>query len=284
MLVTDGLFLKNGMFYVMPSNSDLKPLEDIFQATILKMLKEEGKINDDIITNLLSWRHSGFSVDNSVRIAADNQEGHISLAQYIIRNTFSIDKLIYNEENGTVIYHSKMTHGKGKKNFEVYTAEEFIAAITQHIPEKNFQMIRYYGHYSNKSRGMRKNMGIYRPGDEPKFESINDIEVIDVSEYNPPRIPSKTWRECIKRIFEIDPLRCPRCGGQLKIISFITDKKIIKKIQIKKLLKRSLSILIYGEINLHAILPTCLKRPPLYTNHYYVTSFEMLRVFMERIF
>jgi hypothetical protein len=147
MLVSDGLFLKNGMFYVMPSSIDLKPLEDIFQATILKMLKEEGKINDDIITNLLSWRHSGFSVDNSVRIAADNQEGQISLAQYIIRNTFSIDKLIYNEENGTVIYHSKMTHGKGKKNFEVYTAEEFVAAVTQHIPEKSFQMIRYYGCY-----------------------------------------------------------------------------------------------------------------------------------------
>jgi len=63
MIASDGLFLKNGLFYVMPSSIDLKPLEDIFQATILKMLKEEGKINDDIITNLLSWRHSGFSVD-----------------------------------------------------------------------------------------------------------------------------------------------------------------------------------------------------------------------------
>ena len=127
------------MIYVMPSRSDLKPLEDIFQATILKMLKEEGRINDDIITNLLSWRHSGFSVDNSVRIAADNQDGKITLAQYIIRNTFSVDKLTYNEQSGMVIYNSKMTHGKEKKIFEVYTAEEFIAAVTQHIPSKSFQ-------------------------------------------------------------------------------------------------------------------------------------------------
>ncbi|MGA1826241.1 MAG: hypothetical protein ACMUIP_16415 [bacterium] len=41
---------------------------------------------------------------------------------------------------------------------------------------------------------------------------------------------SKIWRECIKHIFEIDPLRCPLCGGQLNIISFITNKKVIKKI------------------------------------------------------
>jgi len=32
-----------------------------------------------------------------------------------------------------------------KKNFQLYQAEEFIAAITQHIPEKSFQMVRYYG-------------------------------------------------------------------------------------------------------------------------------------------
>ena len=156
-----------------------------------------------------SKRHSGFSVDNSVRIAADNQEGQITLAQYIIRNTFSVEKLTYNEQSGMVIYHSKMTHGKGKKNFEVYTAEEFVAAITQHIPSKSFQMVRYYGYYANKSRGMRKKKGIYRPGDEPEVTPMADVEVIDVSEYNPPRIPSKTWRECIKKIWEVDPCYVP---------------------------------------------------------------------------
>ena len=41
--------------------------------------------------------------------------------------------MIYNDQNGTVIHRSKMTHGKNKKNFNAYRAEEFIAAITQHI-------------------------------------------------------------------------------------------------------------------------------------------------------
>ncbi|MBU2648720.1 transposase [bacterium] len=42
-----------------------------------------------------------------------------------------------------------------KQNFKIYSAEEFIAAITQHILKKSFQMTRYYGFYSNKSRGVR---------------------------------------------------------------------------------------------------------------------------------
>ena len=63
-----------------------------------------------------------------------------ALSQYIIRNTFSLEKMSYIEETGTVIYHSRMSRGKNKKNFQMYQAEEFIAAITQHIPEKSFQI------------------------------------------------------------------------------------------------------------------------------------------------
>jgi len=33
---------------------------------------------------------------------------------------------------------------------------EFIASITQHFPEPSFQLVRYYGWYSNRMRGDRK--------------------------------------------------------------------------------------------------------------------------------
>ncbi len=32
------------------------------------MLKEEGKIDDDIIKKLMNWKHSGFGVHNKERI------------------------------------------------------------------------------------------------------------------------------------------------------------------------------------------------------------------------
>ncbi len=127
----------------------------------------------------MNWRHSGFSVDNGLRISRDDENGRESVAQYILRNPFSIDKMTYNDKNGTVIYRSKMTYGRSRNNFNVYTAEEFIAAITQHIPEKSFQMVRYYGWYSNKSRGMRLKRGVVRPGDEP-LENDAEVEIIDV--------------------------------------------------------------------------------------------------------
>jgi len=89
-------------------------------------------------------------------------------------------------------------------------------------------MVRYCGWYSNKSRGIRLKQGMVRLGDEP-LEHDAEVEIIDVFEYEPKRIPSKTWRECIKKIWEVDPLQCPNRGGEMsvrpdsgKIISFIT--------------------------------------------------------------
>lgn len=30
-----------------------------------------------------------------------------------------------------------------------------------------------------------------------------------------------TWAALIKCVYEVDPLKCPKCGGTMKIISFI---------------------------------------------------------------
>jgi len=34
----------------------------------------------------------------------------------------------------------------------------------------------------------------------------------------------------IRKVYEVDPLRCPTCGGQISIISFIEEPKKIDRI------------------------------------------------------
>jgi hypothetical protein len=70
-----------------------------------------------------------------------------------------------------VIYRSRL-NAKINRNFEVFTPTDFLAAITQHIPDKGVQMVRYYGWYSNKIRGLRQrglppHMLVRRPGGAP---------------------------------------------------------------------------------------------------------------------
>jgi len=39
----------------------------------------------------------------------------------------------------------------------------------------------------------------------------------------------KNWSRRIQKIYEVDPITCPKCQGRMKIISFIEDKEVIKK-------------------------------------------------------
>jgi len=59
------------------------------------MLKAEGKITDVIIENMMNWRHSGFNVYCGKAIWPHNEEGLENLARYIIRASFSQERMSY---------------------------------------------------------------------------------------------------------------------------------------------------------------------------------------------
>jgi hypothetical protein len=44
------------------------------------------------------------------------------------------------------------------------------------------------------------------------------------------KILSPGWRELISKVYQTDPLTCPACGAQMKVIAFITDYAVIDKI------------------------------------------------------
>ena len=116
-----------------------------------------------------------------------------------------IGRLTLKSPGDLVIYRSRL-NAKINRNFEVSTATDFLAAITQHIPDKGAQMVRYYGWYSNKMRGVR-HRGLsaelvpHRPG---------------VSPPPPLELPSKRWRDLILRVWPAAPLRCPVCQNPIE--------------------------------------------------------------------
>jgi hypothetical protein len=38
------------------------------------------------------------------------------------------------------------------------------------------------------------------------------------------------WAQLIKRIYEVDPLVCPTCGSEMKVIAFITEHDVVDAI------------------------------------------------------
>ncbi len=183
------------------------------------MLKAEGKINDVVIENMMNWRHSGFNVYRGNAIWPHNEEGLENLARYIIRASFSQERMTYIAADepadgvAKVLYESK--DGKATKTFE---ALDWLAQLVTHIPNKGEQMVRYYGFYSNKSRGLRKKAG------------TDDLVPALIDSDMSPKAFRKNWARLIQKVYNVDPLLCLKCSGSMKIISFIEDEQLVKKI------------------------------------------------------
>jgi hypothetical protein len=93
-IVTVGCFLADGCFVGVPG-VHAEDLEEAFQYEVLKMLKKEGKINDAVIENMLSWRHTGFHVHIGARIWPEDETALGNLAKYIVRASFSQKRMLY---------------------------------------------------------------------------------------------------------------------------------------------------------------------------------------------
>lgn len=66
--------------------------------------------------------------------------------------------------------------------------------------------------------------------DEKEKTTEENTEVIPISNFRTKKIPPLAWRECIKKVWEVDPLHCSHCGSLMKNISFIHERKVIIRV------------------------------------------------------
>ena len=132
----------------------------------------------------------------------------------ILRSPFSLEKLRYHPRTGTVLSRSKM-HPVLKRNCEVFSACDWLAALTTHIPNAGERLVWSDGWYSNASRGKhRKAQGEERA----PIEEFSEI---------PASAATRAWARLIKQVSEVDPLVCPHCGGAMRILAFIEQPEVI---------------------------------------------------------
>ena len=65
---------------------DASQLAEVFRRRVIKLFVEKGLLQKSFALKLLAWKHSGFSVDNSVPIPASSRKARINLSQYIVRH------------------------------------------------------------------------------------------------------------------------------------------------------------------------------------------------------
>jgi len=211
---------------------DERSAELLFRHKVMRLLQGKGLLSEERTELLLSWRHTGFSVHNQVRVEPEDQPAVERLARYIMRPPISLERMRWDGE-GEVRYRRKCGHenaGLNQREVETFDPAEFLARVVMHIPEPRRHLVRYYGAYSNVSRGKRRlreeaagSACLSGEGQSPSVPAEKD-------QGPDARALRRSWAQLIRRIYEVDPLLCPSCGSEMKVIAFIIDHAVVDKI------------------------------------------------------
>lgn len=130
------------------------------------------------------------------------------IGRYAKRPCLSEAKIVYysfEKQMVSFVYKDKISKTFGK---EIISVEEFISRLIRHIPEKNFRMIRHYGFYANCVKN--KLMPLLKLQISLLFSAARFVFS--------PNDQLGNWRERIERLTGSDPLVCPNCKMEMKLV------------------------------------------------------------------
>ena len=95
---------------------------------------------------------------------------------------------------------------------------EFVARVLTHVPDLNKPYSRYFGIYSNRTKQKPTKISATTSSPSEKPPSVSNSNL------------RRRWANLIRRVYQADPLICPKCQSKMRIIAFINQPEVIKRI------------------------------------------------------
>ena len=245
---------------------------------ILRAFVGRGLLEGFEAQEMLGYKHSGFSVDTSVCIAAHDRAGLERLLRYCARPPCACARL--RKAGSELVYRCAKQHSEpgserrdqrdqrnanrgakhGAQADELHlTPLELIARIAALVPPPRTHRHRYFGVLAPNSP-LRPAVtalaqdAVVQPAQPAKPPPPAQVQAEPASTgavagaaapeagnplltqaeptqpVQPKRPAHYLWAVLIARIYEVFPLVCPICGGQMRIIAFITYSADIRQI------------------------------------------------------
>ena len=231
---------------------------------MIAFFKRQGFLNAHAAADILAWENSGFSIDESVRITLLDRDvpsyfqSLEHLLRYCARPPFALERLsVIRDADSRIarIRYVMPRHkaanwvGPGRKRKSTQPGAsgvielspfEFLDRLADLIPQPRRHRHRYHGVFA-PNHPLRPavtalavgNVGKQRDAttgghasDEHATGGCGDANQKPRS-HDTSRI---AWAKLMARVGEEFPLECPACGGDIRLISFITEPGPIRKI------------------------------------------------------
>jgi len=208
-MLSDCLFRPDGTVEQL-GELELEVLSRSFAKYVLTELVKRELIELELKEQILSQEHTGFNFWYGDPF--EERDRKLFVARYIERSPLSLEKL--------TLEHDILTYTTKEGVAQDFEPLDFLALLTSHMPSRGESVTRYYGFYSCRSRGERMKAEAAAAKSEVVCHGAGESLLEE-----PRKRPSLSWAECMRRMYEIDPMQCPKCQSSMRIIAFLTDTK-----------------------------------------------------------
>lgn len=162
-------------------------------------------------------RVDGFSLHAGVAVSANQRTKLERIIRYTARGPIS-NARIFQNSNGSVLYQLKKMWDDGTTHVS-FSPLDFIARIVALIPPPRAHLVRFHGVLAPNYKHRVKIVPRLAPK-KGKSEPIDEVQ----------KESRMKWADMLRKVFKIDVMECPKCGGRLEQIATINDYKVARKI------------------------------------------------------
>ena len=212
----------------------------------------KGTRNEPFVKGVLCADLEGFSLHAAVRVAAGNRRQLEHLCRYAGRPAIAESRLRLLPD-GRVAYSLKKRWKDGTTHV-VLTGQVLIERLLALVPRPRRHLVTYHGVLA-PAASLRSRVVPRVPTEEENGASEDDADAssgasqqpeglhkVDSARRQRARIPHRpakrrvhgrryyTWAELLRRVYAVDILTCPRCGGVRRLLAAIHEPLSIEKV------------------------------------------------------
>jgi len=213
-------------------------VESVVQQRVLRYFRRHGLLDERDAAGMLTWQGSGgFSVDASVRIEAEDRAGIERLVRYCARPPFALERFAALDSSTSpesrLIYRFTKADIHGRTEL-LLTPLELLEALAKFVPPPRVHRHRYHGVLAPNAKLRPHVVALGRPelvSEAPAAEGDVTLPSLPSEPAPAPASPARIrWAVLLARIYDVLPLLCPACGGELRILAFLTDPPVVAAI------------------------------------------------------
>jgi hypothetical protein len=249
------------------SQADLAALTDRVRRRVIRWFRMQRLLDVDAAADMLAWENSGFSIDASVQITLIDRDvpsyfrSLEHLLRYCARPPFALERLsVIRGPDGRISRiryvlprhkaanwvgpgRSRTSTRPGANSVIDLSPFEFLDRLADLVPPPRKHRHRYHGVFAPNHKLRRAvtalaigNVGMHQEaaagghgGDGYATGGCCDANhaTLKPRSHDTSRI---AWAKLMARVGEEFPLECPGCGGDIRLIAFITEPGPIRKI------------------------------------------------------